>query len=196
MSTISNVNAHALIPDGKQKQPPQAPSMWGGDGFGADDFLDLINPLQHIPVVSTLYRAATGDAISAGARLIGGGVLGGIPGLASSAANIAFESATGEDVGSALMSAAESMTGPGTPDALYAPLPPEKLRADDGSALLAVLTAAQEVPATPAEQTPTVQPESAGLPLEAARDPSLGLSDPEKSLQLRANLSRTLAKMV
>ena len=34
----------------------------GPDGeFGWDDFLDLINPLQHIPFVNMAYRAITGD---------------------------------------------------------------------------------------------------------------------------------------
>ena len=29
------------------------------------DFLDIINPLQHIPIVSSLYRAATGESSTA-----------------------------------------------------------------------------------------------------------------------------------
>ena len=36
---------------------------FGPDGFTFLDMLDIINPLQHIPVVSTLYRAITGDTI-------------------------------------------------------------------------------------------------------------------------------------
>ncbi|MTI45891.1 hypothetical protein JM93_00476 [Roseibium hamelinense] len=38
-------------------------------GFG--DFLDVINPLQHIPVVSNVYRAVTNDQISDSARYAG-----------------------------------------------------------------------------------------------------------------------------
>ncbi|MDP6473864.1 MAG: hypothetical protein QF894_03030 [Alphaproteobacteria bacterium] len=37
--------------------------FFGADGFGFDDFLDLINPLQHIPIISTIYREITGDTI-------------------------------------------------------------------------------------------------------------------------------------
>ncbi len=36
-----------------------------------DDFIDVINPLQHLPIVSTLYRALTGDEISPQARAVG-----------------------------------------------------------------------------------------------------------------------------
>ncbi len=32
--------------------------------FSFDDFLDIINPLQHLPVISTIYRAITHDTIN------------------------------------------------------------------------------------------------------------------------------------
>ncbi len=31
--------------------------------FTFDDFIDIINPLQHIPILSTVYREMTGDEI-------------------------------------------------------------------------------------------------------------------------------------
>ncbi|MEZ5670649.1 MAG: hypothetical protein R3F55_25080 [Alphaproteobacteria bacterium] len=74
------------------------------DGFDFFDFLDIINPLQHIPIVSTIYRAVTGDEIGSVAQLIGGGLYGfGLLGggwlsLASTAANVALEEATGNDI--------------------------------------------------------------------------------------------------
>ncbi|MBT5049270.1 MAG: hypothetical protein HOM58_12290 [Rhodospirillaceae bacterium] len=37
-----------------------------GKGFSFGDFLDIINPLQHIPVVSTIYRMVTEDEIGPG----------------------------------------------------------------------------------------------------------------------------------
>ena len=40
-------------------------TLFGEDGFTFADFLDIINPLQHIPVLSTLYRHLTGDTIDA-----------------------------------------------------------------------------------------------------------------------------------
>lgn len=69
--------------------------QWGKDGISGSDFVDMINPLQHIPIVSNIYRSATGDEISAAPRLIGGALLGGVVGLMASAATMLFEQATG-----------------------------------------------------------------------------------------------------
>ncbi|MGE5476417.1 MAG: hypothetical protein ACM3Q1_07165 [Bacteroidales bacterium] len=68
------------------------PSFW--------DLLDVINPLQHIPVVSNIYREITGDQIGVGARLVGGALFGGVIGLAASAVDCVVEEATGQDTGS------------------------------------------------------------------------------------------------
>ena len=43
------------------------------EGLSFGDFLEIINPLQHIPVVSTLYRMVTGDEI--GVRSASAGVV-------------------------------------------------------------------------------------------------------------------------
>ncbi len=87
--------------------------LFGKDGFGFDDFLDIINPLQHIPVVSTLYREFTGDQIEFGARIIGGGIFGGGIGLATSIVNAAIETETGQDIGGHIMDVVSSVTGIG-----------------------------------------------------------------------------------
>lgn len=63
------------------------------------DFLDIINPLQHIPIVNNLYREATGDKIGVAARLVGGTLFGGPLGLIASAANCILEESTGADAG-------------------------------------------------------------------------------------------------
>lgn len=45
--------------------------FFGPDGkFGWDDFVDMINPLQHIPLVNLAYRAITGDEIYGAARMV------------------------------------------------------------------------------------------------------------------------------
>jgi len=67
-----------------------------GDFFST--LLDIINPLQHIPLVSTLYRELTGDQIEPAARLVGGAVFGGPIGFASATANVLIEQASGDDV--------------------------------------------------------------------------------------------------
>jgi len=69
-----------------------------------DDVLDIVNPLQHIPVVSTLYRAATGDKIGDLERVAGDTLYGGLTGLGSSLANIAFKHITGKDFGDMVLS--------------------------------------------------------------------------------------------
>lgn len=79
-------------------------TLFGDDGFGFDDFLDIINPLQHIPVISSLYRELTGDEISPGSRIIGGGVFGGAIGVATSVINTAIEASTGKDAGEHVIS--------------------------------------------------------------------------------------------
>jgi hypothetical protein len=66
----------------------------GPDGeFGWDDFVDLINPLQHIPLVNIAYRAITGDQIYGAARMVDF-ALGPLAGV-STAADLAFQSTTG-----------------------------------------------------------------------------------------------------
>ena len=50
----------------------EAFQAFGEDGFTFADFIDIINPLQHIPVVATIYRAMTGDDIDPGSRVAGG----------------------------------------------------------------------------------------------------------------------------
>jgi hypothetical protein len=76
--------------------------FFGPDGeFGWDDFLDLINPLQHIPGVAQIYRAVTGDEIHGAATLLGAipfGPLGGV-GLIGSVADLAVKDVTGDDIG-------------------------------------------------------------------------------------------------
>lgn len=74
-------------------------SAFGDDGFGFDDVLDAINPLQHLPIISTIYRAITGDQIDVAPRLIGGAIYGGFFGFLSAAVDAAVEGSTGHDIG-------------------------------------------------------------------------------------------------
>lgn len=83
---------------------PQAPSAEqpaGNHGFSFHDLLSILNPLQYLPVVGTLYRAATGDVIPEAARvtgsLIASGVLGGPIGLLTNIAVTLGEKASGID---------------------------------------------------------------------------------------------------
>ncbi|WP_188580626.1 hypothetical protein P7L64_24420 [Tistrella bauzanensis] len=55
--------------------------FWGEDGFTFGDLVDLVNPLQQLPIVGTVYRAITGDSIAPGARMLGSIAFGGPVGL-------------------------------------------------------------------------------------------------------------------
>ncbi len=68
-------------------------------------FFDYINPLQHLPIVGTVYRAVTGATISPSARIVGGLIYGGPIGFASSLANAMVETASGKDIGEHAMAA-------------------------------------------------------------------------------------------
>lgn len=68
------------------------------DNYDFYDVLDIINPLQHIPLVSTLYRGISGDEIKPAARIIGGTIYGGPVGAVSSTVNVVIEHETGRDL--------------------------------------------------------------------------------------------------
>ncbi len=74
-------------------------SLFGEDGFEFSDLIDIVNPLHHIPFVSTMYRDQTGDDLGAVARVAGATLFFGPIGLASSLANVFIEGSTGKDMG-------------------------------------------------------------------------------------------------
>ena len=66
-----------------------APMEEKEESFGFFDFLDIINPLQHIPIVGTIYRHITGDEIGVVAQVAGGALFGGAIGAAAGVATAA-----------------------------------------------------------------------------------------------------------
>ncbi len=86
-------------------------SPFGEDGLTFFDVLDVINPLQHIPVVSTLYRELSGDQIDPVPRIGGGALFGGVVGAISALVNVVVEAVTGRDIGGHLLALAEDLTG-------------------------------------------------------------------------------------
>ncbi|PIW28058.1 MAG: hypothetical protein COW30_08660 [Rhodospirillales bacterium CG15_BIG_FIL_POST_REV_8_21_14_020_66_15] len=72
---------------------------FGDDGFTFWDLVDVVNPLQHIPVVSTLYRDLTDDTLDPAPRVMGGTLFMGPIGLVASVANVLIEHNTGKDMG-------------------------------------------------------------------------------------------------
>lgn len=63
---------------------------------GFADLVDIINPLQHIPVVGHVYRRMTGDEISPPAQFIGSALYGGPLGAVAALTDIAVREQTGK----------------------------------------------------------------------------------------------------
>lgn len=74
-------------------------SLFGKDGPSFGDIVDIINPFQHIPLLSNFYRDMLGDTISPAARVAGSALFFGPIGAAFAAANIALQGFTGKDAG-------------------------------------------------------------------------------------------------
>ncbi len=83
---------------------PQEANFFGADGFDFGDLLDIINPLQHLPVISSIYRTLTGDEISPASRLAGGALFGGPIGFASAFTTAIIEDATKTTIGDVIVS--------------------------------------------------------------------------------------------
>jgi hypothetical protein len=89
--------------------------------------LDVVNPLQHLPVIGTIYRAITGEHLDPVERIAGDTLYGGLWGAVSSVADVAFESITGksfEDTAMALL------RGDGTPKVTSAKVVAPSITAD------------------------------------------------------------------
>jgi hypothetical protein len=98
------------------------------EGF-FDHLLDVVNPLQHIPIIGTIYRAITGDKIGSVEKIMGGTLYGGMWGAISSIADVAFKGITGksfEDTALSLLksdSKAKANKVAATPVSFTGPLP-------------------------------------------------------------------------
>ncbi len=128
---------------------PEDSGFFGEDGLTFGDLLDIINPLQHIPIISSIYRAITGDEISPGARIAGGAVFGGPVGAGIAIVNAAVEASTGDDIGEAIIAA---LTGDAAPDESSA-IASAGAAAPAGE-VFSALTAAKTGPALPASTLP------------------------------------------
>jgi hypothetical protein len=89
----------ASAPQTAKPKPAKPVSYWENGDFGFGDILDTINPLQHLPIVATLYRNMTGDRIGMVPRVVGGALWGRIGGFVSGLLNAAVEWFTGKDLG-------------------------------------------------------------------------------------------------
>lgn len=148
-----------------------------GNSPSFSDLIDIINPLQHIPIINTIYRQLTGDTESAAADIIGGALYGGPIGAASAMIDLGVHDATGKSTGDTIAAlftgkdakdtmtaAADPKTGatttPQTAAATMAANPPKILTSSitpmPSGAAAPAPAAAKAVTLAPASTTPTV----------------------------------------
>ncbi|PWC42589.1 hypothetical protein TSO221_21505 [Azospirillum sp. TSO22-1] len=171
MTVDTKLAAQALASsDPTPSRPAAKPASLEVPDFG--DVLDALNPLHHVPVVSTLYEAATGSRISTAARLAGGYLYGGPAGLLGSAAISLVEGVTGDSVGGHLRTLAEQLGEPdaaGPPPALPWMKPataPDARPATGAASSDAVAEALRQAARTSDAAFPATGPAAARLPPE------------------------------
>ncbi len=98
---LNSIPAVSAAPPAAAVEDPGSNSFLGF----LKDVLDVFNPLQHIPVVSAIYRHLTGDEIGPMARLAGDTLFGGPIGAALALADIAAQQTTGKDIGQTVIAA-------------------------------------------------------------------------------------------
>jgi hypothetical protein len=104
--SVYSTEYHAMISSpspAAEKAAPTAGAAAKPDPAKPDEgffhhLLDVVNPLQHLPVIGTIYRAITGEHLGAVERIAGDTLYGGLWGAVSSVADVAFEGLTGKSV--------------------------------------------------------------------------------------------------
>jgi hypothetical protein len=133
------------------------------------DFVDIVNPLQHIPVVNTIYRELTGDSIKGVSRIIGGGIFGGVIGLVAGIGSAIVAETTGKDPGEhvlAMLTGCDDETPATTGNTAVADAAPPAA----GAAMAATPAA---IPATPAASSqPAAVPTAPAAATVAMTEPA------------------------
>ncbi|TLS67045.1 hypothetical protein FEF65_08845 [Mariprofundus erugo] len=182
-TAVTTVKAPAKAPASVATQQLSAPKtvskaggLWESGSFSFGDVIDMVNPLQHLPVISTIYRKLTGDEIGAAPRMIGGAIFGGlmgswVSGLASAMVNAFSTSGTGKDIGEHMMEYAQSTISPTT-----ARVAPTAVAANPPSASQAVNQhpAAPSVVPVQMADIPPSQAQPAGQPIAVTSATSYG----------------------
>jgi hypothetical protein len=140
---------YSYAPDPGGAGPAAATShAWKDGSFSFHDVLDTLNPLQHLPIVNTLYRWITGDEPGNVASIVGDTLYGGPIGLGVGLLSAAFKAETGKDPGEMMASA---LTGE-----------------DDGQVLSGVATAQSGAAPATAAATAAASPTASGSPAATA----------------------------
>lgn len=88
--STSEINGHTYAAT-ESTQKEESP-------FGFADLIDMVNPLQHIPLVNIAYQKVTGDEIKPISQIIGGGLFGGALGAGGALVNVAIQAETGKNI--------------------------------------------------------------------------------------------------
>ncbi|HZB92702.1 MAG TPA: hypothetical protein VE397_14740, partial [Stellaceae bacterium] len=130
-TAIDGTTLYSYAPDPGGASPPAATShAWKDGSFSFHDVLDTLNPLQHLPVVSSLYRWITGDEPGNVASIVGDGIYGGPIGFGVGLLSAAFKAETGKDPGEMMMAAltgdsdGQALAGTAAPSASASTTPP------------------------------------------------------------------------
>ena len=170
----------AYIPylNGQYTQPAPddgKPHLWGQKGFQFHDLLDAINPLQHLPVISTVYRWITGDTIGNIPRIVGDAIYGGIPGFVSGLFGVLIKEETGKDIGEHVVATLFGDPRPGPTSPGQSANQPE-LTTEEAAALAhapvdrAELTPLPAIAAAPADPVPTAGASTARMAGDSGSD--------------------------
>jgi hypothetical protein len=105
MSTDPALNAAATPTVNVTASSPNAVKAFNHeDGPRFSDVLDILNPLQHIPIINTIYQHLTGDTEGAVADVAGGTLWTGPIGLVGSLIDLAVKSDTGKSISDNILS--------------------------------------------------------------------------------------------
>ncbi|WP_426954502.1 hypothetical protein [Muricoccus radiodurans] len=102
MTTVTDVSPGATAWAGYQyggtrAAPDSGPPLMGEEAapmpseMSFDEFLESINPLQHLPGVGTGYRAVTGQSAHPAARILVGALTGGPMGFMAGIGSVLFD---------------------------------------------------------------------------------------------------------
>jgi hypothetical protein len=108
--SVYSTEYHAMVSSPSPPEKVTSTATATADKSGNQDegffhhLLDVVNPLQHLPVIGTIYRAITGEHIGAVEQIAGDTLYGGLWGAVSSVAEVAFQGITGKSVEDTVLS--------------------------------------------------------------------------------------------
>ena len=170
---IGVASSVAWPPAQPYEEPPDdgKPHIWAQKGFQFHDFLDIINPLQHIPIIASIYRWITGEPIGNLPRVVGDSLYGGAIGFVTGLLGVGVKEETGKDIGEHVLAAVTGTTAE-TPSAPAAGAPESASTAAasaDSPAAASPAPAPVGISALPPLATPAappqIQPDHPPIPL-------------------------------